>query len=353
MQKTRKRRPLGCFIIDFGRLEKACQAQQKSVESVLHRIDVSHHTIDNIRKGRPVRPGTVASLEEELGEQFTDRYARRIGAEDAPLEVMAADKQLGEWMEPKVLTKWIPTTNGLQYRVLKMRHQDVTASFARVKCYELADLSDDERRRIRHLLLRHPTVCRQLPVSPRIAVNERTFQDSTGNYWWVIDRWVDGPFLSEVVAKETWPLVEILRIGREMAEGLNLLHEHSIIRRDLSPQFVLLASPNRSVMLTDFELAKLLDAGPTVSKDWPTDPYRAPEVGDGNVDARADIYSWGRIVTQMALGVLPPVGKDREQLRRSPLPEELKELLRRCVALPRSDRPRAVPDVLKVLDSLS
>ena len=82
-----------------------------------------------------------------------------------------------------------------------------------------------------------------------------------------------------------------------IACGLKALHRAGIIRRELSPRFVLLREADDRPILMDLELAKLSEGVPTVSpQEWPEDPYRAIEVGgDAPIDARADLYSWGRI----------------------------------------------------------
>ena len=56
------------------------------------------------------------------------------------------------------------------------------------------------------------------------------------------------------------------------------------------------------MVLTDFELAKLLDGNPTVAGRWPDDEYRAPEIGEEGIDERADLYSWGRILVRAIAG---------------------------------------------------
>ena len=62
---------------------------------------------------------------------------------------------------------------------------------------------------------------------------------------------------------------------REIAGGLSALHRAQIVMRELAPSRVLLAKSDGRAVLTDFELAKLLAGGPTVSpgEEWPEDPY--------------------------------------------------------------------------------
>lgn len=49
-------------------------------------------------------------------------------------------------------------------------------------------------------------------------------------------------------------------------------------------------------VLTDFELAKLLDGSSSVSSEWPEDTYRAPEVDGGWATVQSDLYSLGQVV---------------------------------------------------------
>lgn len=371
-KKREARLPLGCMIVDFDELTKVCAEKGFWVEDVLAKTGLSHHTIERIRTRQPVRPSSLEPLAEILAvdakrdqddrirpnylEPFAEisgrhnmaRIAARQDAPTPPISVELKVEQMSEWTDEKVLTTWLPTSNGLQYRISKWRHRLLASAWARVKCYDVSHLSDMDRAALRESLVRHAEVCRRLPASPRFPMHERVFNDASGRYWWVIDRWIDGHSLADCL-REPWPVPDLLRLGGEMAEGLRLLHAHSIVRRELSPRFILLRDSDRSVVFTDFELAKLLDAVPTVSNDWPEDPYRAPEVGQGPVDVRADVYSWGRIMCIAALGVLPVAGKERKALMNSNLPNGLRELLLKCVALPRSDRPVGMREVMEVV----
>ncbi len=374
-KKREVRPPLGCMIVDFDELTKVCAEKGFWVEDVLAKTGLSHHTIEKIRTRQPVRPSSLAPLAKILavdakGKQegqarsssldpLADIFGRhnmsRIAVrQDALTHSKGTElkcEQMAEWTDEEVLTKWLPTSNGLQYRISKWRHRHLASAWARVKCYDVSHRSDADRAALQESLLRHAEVCRRLPPSPLFPVHERVFDDASGRYWWVIDRWIDGYSLADCL-REPWPVRDLLRLGREMAEGLQLLHNHAIVRRELCPRFVLLRNSDRSVVFTDFELAKLLDAVPTVSKEWPDDPYRAPEVGQGPVDVRADVYSWGRIMSIAALGILPAAGKEKKAFMSSDLPDGLRGLLLRCVALPRSDRPPEMREVVQVVTQI-
>jgi serine/threonine protein kinase len=351
MSTAIKTKATGTVVIDFAALTAVCAEQGKWVETVLSQTGLDRRTIEHIRQGVPIRRVTLEQLLPHIGPQNLGRILRHksgASSQDEEDGRKGAGNKLGNWTDAKALTPWITTPNGLQYQVSKVRHQHLTDTFARAKCYELKFLTDDQRVRLQEHLERHPKVCRMLAPSPRISINEDAFPDSDGN-WWVIDYWIDGTSLGDALASERLPLSEAIRIGRELAEGLKLLHDNGIVRRELNPKHVLLRAPDRSVVLTDFELAKLLSGAPTVAKDWPADPYRAPELGEAEAGPSVDIYSWGRIMTYMTIGVLPAAGDEKKALHGQNFPDLLIDLLSSCVAGSPGRRPRAMQQVMDAL----
>ena len=109
---------------------------------------------------------------------------------------------------------------------------------------------------------------------------------------------------------------EIAELGRQIASILDATHHAGIIHRDLKPENVFLIQDRElasgvRVKLLDFGIAKLSDtlsgAGPTTVGAIGTPPYMAPEQwGDSSrVDWRADVYSLGCIIYEMAAGRPP------------------------------------------------
>ena len=346
----------GKVIVNFRALIAVCAEQGKSVDAVLKLTKLERRTIARIRNGEPIRRCSLGELLTVVGPQNYGQIVCHAVTPASPSDGAGnqkKDDQLAEWTDPQYLSKWITVQNGLQYLVLKMRHRHIADTFARVKCYEMRFLTDEERRSFEVHLTRHPTVCRKLAPHLRIPINQGAFPDPSGECWWVIDYWVEGTTLHDVLASERFSVSEVLRVGRELAEGLKLLHDNGIVRRGLNPKHVLLRAPDRSVMLTDFELAKLLGGAPTVGRDWPPDPYRAPELGEGEATISVDIYSWGRIMAYMAIGVLPPLGREKKSLHESALPEPLIDLIARCVAGSPRSRPETMQHVLDALGEMT
>lgn len=294
-----------------------------------------------------------------------DHVAKYFGIKDiteilSPEEVGANGKLLengrgrivGDWEVQKAIGPWETASNSLQYRLHRMAHLHLSDTFGRGKCYDLGQLSDDDRLELREHLERHPKVCRRISPNPHVAVNSTALPDRADGNWWVVDEWIDGETLADHLETEVGlDRKSVPSILRGIAEGLGTLHQHSIVRRELSPQFVILRNKLTPV-LTDFELAKLLDTDRTVSNKhhWQPDPYRAPEVtGGGDVDVRADIYSWGRIAFHALCGKLPPSSEEEAALKETRLPRGVQEMLLACVRLPRSERPGDMTTVLAAL----
>jgi eukaryotic-like serine/threonine-protein kinase len=109
------------------------------------------------------------------------------------------------------------------------------------------------------------------------------------------------------------PLFEVVRIGREVAEGLAAAHEKGLIHRDIKPSNVWLEGNRRRVRILDFGLVRETTTGAagdeTLTREGSmigTPAYMSPEQARGDpVDGRSDLFSLGVLLYQMATGRLP------------------------------------------------
>ena len=102
--------------------------------------------------------------------------------------------------------------------------------------------------------------------------------------------------------------VEVVRIGRQIAEGLTAAHATDLIHRDIKPGNILLEGGHQKVKITDFGLARAVDDA-SISQSGiiaGTPMYMAPEQALGQkLDQRADLFSLGSVLYQMAAGRPP------------------------------------------------
>lgn len=104
-------------------------------------------------------------------------------------------------------------------------------------------------------------------------------------------------------------VADVLRMGRQIAEGLAAAGAQGLIHRDIKPGNILLeAGVQERVKITDFGLARAADdASLTQSSVIAGTPlYMAPEQALGRkLDQRADLFSLGSVLYQMASGRPP------------------------------------------------
>ena len=169
------------------------------------------------------------------------------------------------------------------------------------------------------------------------------------------------------------PFDEVLRIGRETAEGLAAAHARGLIHRDVKPDNVWLEETDRgpTVRVLDFGLARPVDGDPTVSRSGAvmgTPVYMSPEQARGHkLDARSDLFSLGVVLYELASGRRPFHGESltavliavateppRPLSERNPgLPGGLADLIHRLLAKDPSERPSSAADVAIQLDQLA
>jgi formylglycine-generating enzyme required for sulfatase activity len=159
---------------------------------------------------------------------------------------------------------------------------------------------------------------------------------------------------------------EVLRIGRQIAEGLAAAHATDLIHRDIKPGNVLLEGGQHRVKITDFGLARAADDA-SISQSGiiaGTPMYMAPEQALGQtLDQRADLFSLGSVLYQMVTGrppfranttvaVLKRVAEDQPRAIREIIPETpqwLCDIIAKLHAKDPDDRFQSAREVADVL----
>jgi eukaryotic-like serine/threonine-protein kinase len=132
---------------------------------------------------------------------------------------------------------------------------------------------------------------------------------SEGRPPYFVMAYVPGESLHQRLDREgALPVVEILRIALQTAEGLAEAHSQGLIHRDIKPANILLERNIDRVVLVDFGLARnAQDTSLTIEGVVAGTPeFMSPEQAKGDVvDARTDLFSLGSVMHAMATG-LPP-----------------------------------------------
>jgi hypothetical protein len=108
-------------------------------------------------------------------------------------------------------------------------------------------------------------------------------------------------------------VAEVLRLGRQTAEGLAAVHAHGLVHRDVKPGNLWLEAPHDRVKVLDFGLARGAgEAGLTrPGAVMGTPAYMAPEQArGGTVDQRSDLFSLGCVLYRACTGQVPFQGAD-------------------------------------------
>jgi serine/threonine protein kinase len=124
-----------------------------------------------------------------------------------------------------------------------------------------------------------------------------------------------GESLDERLKREgQLPPAAVLRIGREVAEGLAAAHERGLIHRDIKPSNIWLEGERGRVKILDFGLARGTEENLHLTQTGAilgTPAFMAPEQANGKpVDGRTDLFSLGCVLYRMCAGRLPFQGKD-------------------------------------------
>jgi serine/threonine-protein kinase len=189
-----------------------------------------------------------------------------------------------------------------------------------------------------------------------------------GDTPYIVMEYLPGKSLRHRIGGSPMSLSEILRLGIQIASGLEHAHLHGVIHRDLKPANILFSGDGNPKII-DFGLAQTPDStGVTQTGVMVgTAAYMSPEQACGTpLDARSDMFSFGVILYEMAVGRNPftcdniPATMHRiayEELPpldvvRPELPAALTRLIGRLIQKRPDDRPRNLGGVIAELRSL-
>jgi serine/threonine protein kinase len=126
-------------------------------------------------------------------------------------------------------------------------------------------------------------------------------------------KFVEGGQLDEVTQGKPIPIPRGAELISKLARTVHYAHEHGILHRDIKPGNILL-DENSEPHLTDFGLARLVEAESTVTRTLDvlgTPSYMAPEQAAGEttkLGKTTDVYGLGAVLYQLLTGQPPFAG---------------------------------------------
>lgn len=332
------------FLVDRARLPLGLALKQLALEA-----EVDYRTLRGIGRRAGLLPAKAKDIADVLRTNVLDLLAPWDPRYVPPRDVSGPAAGSAEWVSGDPVDQGRLAANGVYYVVSRMRHLHTRGKLGRGKYYHLGWLPPALRDALRHKLSRHADVCARIGVHPRVAVNFASAPSAGGEGWWVIDHWVGDRTLAAHLCAAPWPRETLPRLVLHVAQGLDALHRAEVVFRELAPARVILSDQDGSAVLTDFELAKLLDGSPSVSGEWPEDPYRAPEVDGGAATPQADLYSLAQVAAAALSGPAYDPGRATEILSAAVFPNRLGRLLGDCLEPVPGQRPAGLAPLLKEL----
>ena len=127
----------------------------------------------------------------------------------------------------------------------------------------------------------------------------------------LVMEYLPGKTLADRLVSGALPEKEVIALGIQIAAAMDEAHTRGIVHRDLKPRNIAITERGQAKVL-DFGLAKLLPQVNELTSDTLSDtqagagtlPYMPPEQLQGEpVDARADIYTIGAVLYEMATDI--------------------------------------------------
>lgn len=154
--------------------------------------------------------------------------------------------------------------------------------------------------------------------------------ESDGHHYLVMD-YIEGQSLKALTLQNgPYRSHEAGKIILKLAKALRYAHERGILHRDIKPENVLMRAHDDEVLLTDFGLAKDMNAGTgrgltMTGQIMGTPEFMSPEQADGRaalIDQRSDIYSLGATLYQLLTGSPPFTGETLTNILKAIMTDE-------------------------------
>ncbi|HCO22890.1 MAG TPA: hypothetical protein DIT97_07485 [Gimesia maris] len=262
----------------------------------------------------------------DLTSQFLETPA--VAADSAVIETMltnpadsneelsdertSGEEEFRRYLQPATRPGWLG----------RLAHYEIEEILGRGAFGIVAKAFDEKLHRIVAIKLMNPELATTSPPRKRFLREARTAAAVTHENLvaihaveeepipYLVMEYVPGQTLQQLMSGNgPLEVADILRIGQQVASGLAAAHTVNLIHRDIKPSNILLTEgPNERAKISDFGLARAVDDASLTSSGLiaGTPMYMAPEQARGEtLDHRADLFSLGSVLYQMASGHPP------------------------------------------------
>jgi tRNA A-37 threonylcarbamoyl transferase component Bud32 len=199
--------------------------------------------------------------------------------------------------------------------------------------------------------------------------------DAGGLPWFTMPYVTGESLRNRLLRDRELPVVDTIRILRDVASALAYAHGQGVVHRDIKPDNVLLS--HGVAVVTDFGVAKALTASAdamhsgltSMGVTLGTPAYMAPEqcTADPGLDHRVDIYAYGIMAYEMLTGQTPFHGRTPHAMlgahmaaipepitqHRPGIPPVLAHLVMKCLEKRPADRLQTATELMQTIDMLT
>lgn len=135
--------------------------------------------------------------------------------------------------------------------------------------------------------------------------------DEYGGLFYIAMEFLEGETLQSLMTqKRIFSAEEILVLAGQVSSGLDYAHAMRVVHRDIKPANIMITRQNVAKIM-DFGISKSVDTMTRTGQVLGTPYYMSPEQVMGReLDGRADLFSFGVVLYEMATGERPFTGEN-------------------------------------------